>query len=93
VVRSTTRPPLSVKLVTVRVPDPAPGDVTLTVHVPAALVVHGLGVTNVPVPDQVYAIDAPAAGVVVVPSVPVAVIVKSCCVPIGLFADGETVTL
>ena len=34
VVRSTSRPPLSVRLVTVNVPVPAVGDVTLTVHMP-----------------------------------------------------------
>ncbi len=92
-VRSIRRPPLSVRLVTVNVPVPAVGDVTLTVHVPAAPVVHGLGVTSVPVPDQVNAIDAPAAGIVVVPSVTVAVTVKLCCVPIGLLIDGEIVTV
>ena len=92
-VRSTTRPALSVRLVTVNVPDPAAGDVTVTVHVPTALVVHGLGVTSDPAPDHVNAIDAPAAGVVVVPSVTVAVIVKSCGTPTGLVADGDTVTV
>ena len=91
--RSTVAPPLSVKLVTVNVPVPADGDVTLTVHVPAASVMHGLGVTSDPAPDNVNAIDAPAAGDVVVPSVTVAVIVKSCCVPTGLLADGEIVTV
>jgi hypothetical protein len=74
------------------VPEPAEGDVTLTVHVPAALVVHGLVVVGAPAPVHVNAIDAFAAGVVVLPSVTVAVIVKSCCVPIGLLADGEMVT-
>ena len=74
-------------------PVPAAGDVTLTVHVPAADVVHGLGVTSDPAPDNVNAIDAFAAGDVVVPSVTVAVIVKSCCVPTGLLADGEIVTV
>ncbi len=91
--RSTTRPALSVKVVTVNVPDPAAGDVTVTVHVPAALVVHGLAGAVGSVPDQVNAIDAPTAGVVVVPSVTVAVIVKSCGTPTGLVDDGDKVTV
>jgi hypothetical protein len=84
---------LSVKLVTVSVPVPAADEITLTMHVPAALAVHGLGVRSVPAPVHVNAIIAPAAGTVVVPSVRVAWIVKSCWVPTGLLADGVIVTL
>jgi hypothetical protein len=91
-VRSTTRPALSVRLVTVNVPDPAEGDVTVTVHVPAVPVVHGLGVTNAPAPNHPNAMDALSAGVDVVPSVTVAVTVKLCGAPTGLLADGEIVT-
>ena len=92
-VRSTTRPSLSVKLVTVNVPVPADGDVTLTVHVPNALVTHGLGVTGDPAPVQVNAIDAPAAGTgPAFPTATSAAITKSCCVPTGLVADGVIVT-
>jgi hypothetical protein len=91
-VRLTTRLPLSVKLVTVNVPDPAEADVTLTVHVPVADVVHGLGVTSEPVPDNVNAIDALTAGTVDVPLFTVAVSTKLCGTPTGLVAEGDTVT-
>jgi len=92
-VRSTTRPSLSVKLVTVNVPVPDTDDVTVTVQVPSALVVHELAGTAVPAPVHVKAIVASAAGDVDVPSVIVAEIVKSWGTPTGLVADGETVTV
>ena len=78
---------------TVNVPVPAVGEFTVTVHVPAALVTHGLGVVGAPAPAHVKATEAPAAGVVVVPFVIVAVIAKSCGAPTRLVAGGDTVTV
>ena len=61
-------------------------------QVPLGVVTHGLGVTSAPAPVHVKAMTAFAAGDVVVPSVTVALITNSCCVPTGFVADGVIVT-
>src|SRR5437764_228189 len=83
--------------VTSNIKVPGPRSCTMNWHVPPLVppVEHvdaGSCVVLVPALVHVNAIDALAAGVVVFPSVAVAVITRSWCVPNGLAADGVTVT-
>ena len=87
-VRSTTNAP-SVTLVTVNLPVPGLGDVTVTVHTPTASVVHDVAGVAVPVPDHVYAIVAPSTGSL---SLRCAVIVNTCGAPTAFVADSDTIT-